>query len=783
MKYSKTLLVVVFSLVLLGFAMANDFNPRGNINLRSLYNITNWSIGNCSEGYAMNGIWTANGSIRCNQVSTAGFDFSANFDQDVNTTSDVQFNSVDISSAPSACSNANYFTTYWNGSTQTCTKINYAFPYMNVSGGIIAGGNINVTDYNISAHSLKLWPRNQTATDWPAIHLFGLNTGDSSGATERSEISFWAVENGSAANKRALSIQAHSNGSTQPREVSFYSALRDGDWGSKVFEWSYGENATGEFEWIYVNRFNVFLQYWPGFYNNMTEDDENFGGWDISGRHWDWTLDDDDSLFGVTFQWRENGNRVLTELNHVGMDFNLTYLNVSGNISVDTIKVLGANQTGIDFTPAVHLYGYGTSKDAELSFWGTGSEEVLNDDANNRYLSIQTVGNTSTTNTHVKFFCPLKNNTWGMTCLDIPVGLGNNATMGFGYIQRLEFSRDFWDGYYSTLDADTGIHAGLDVYDAEFDITLDENDNKWGAWFALFENGRKNNKLLEVNHENMDINLTLNVSENILTQKGGYIKVNDADGESFDTGMITIKHHDIDNIYGVHIDSENVSYNAMYFNYRGADYGLGIDVSGIENAAGGIFVDTHINGSEGIFSQVRNGSDSYGMRINNMGLNESIFIDHKWANTSYNHSAILIRRGAIQFNDDGVNYGDVLNRNFIFMGGRKDANDGGEGKAETFAIGTSYYGSGNSAKLWIRSDFDFDNVNPNRIPDNSSLINIFGVSGAGAEVNGTFQASDYYSGDGTQGDTDTSSWWMCVDSDCNATCQVSVKDGLITGCS
>lgn len=50
------------------------------------------------------------------------------------------------------------------------------------------------------------------------------------------------------------------------------------------------------------------------------------------------------------------------------------------------------------------------------------------------------------------------------------------------------------------------------------------------------------------------------------------------------------------------------------------------------------------------------------------------------------------------------------------------------------------------------------------------------------EVNGTLQADDYYSGDGSQGITDNTSYWFCTAADCSSTCQVTIKDGLITGC-
>lgn len=46
----------------------------------------------------------------------------------------------------------------------------------------------------------------------------------------------------------------------------------------------------------------------------------------------------------------------------------------------------------------------------------------------------------------------------------------------------------------------------------------------------------------------------------------------------------------------------------------------------------------------------------------------------------------------------------------------------------------------------------------------------------------SFHANDYYSGDGSQGITNTTGFWMCTDAACTGTCSVIVKDGLITGC-
>jgi hypothetical protein len=50
-------------------------------------------------------------------------------------------------------------------------------------------------------------------------------------------------------------------------------------------------------------------------------------------------------------------------------------------------------------------------------------------------------------------------------------------------------------------------------------------------------------------------------------------------------------------------------------------------------------------------------------------------------------------------------------------------------------------------------------------------------------VTDTIQADSYKSGDGSLGITDTSSYWLCTASDCSTSCQVSIKDGLITGCT
>jgi len=51
------------------------------------------------------------------------------------------------------------------------------------------------------------------------------------------------------------------------------------------------------------------------------------------------------------------------------------------------------------------------------------------------------------------------------------------------------------------------------------------------------------------------------------------------------------------------------------------------------------------------------------------------------------------------------------------------------------------------------------------------------------DVNGSIIATGYKSSDGSAGITNTTGFWLCGDSDCNSTCQVSIKNGLITGCA
>jgi len=41
----------------------------------------------------------------------------------------------------------------------------------------------------------------------------------------------------------------------------------------------------------------------------------------------------------------------------------------------------------------------------------------------------------------------------------------------------------------------------------------------------------------------------------------------------------------------------------------------------------------------------------------------------------------------------------------------------------------------------------------------------------------------YYSSDGSQGITNTTGFWVCIDNKCKNTCQLQIKNGLITGCS
>lgn len=52
-----------------------------------------------------------------------------------------------------------------------------------------------------------------------------------------------------------------------------------------------------------------------------------------------------------------------------------------------------------------------------------------------------------------------------------------------------------------------------------------------------------------------------------------------------------------------------------------------------------------------------------------------------------------------------------------------------------------------------------------------------------ANITGAIYGNDYYGGSGSQGITDSSSYWLCTASDCSTSCQVSIEDGLIVGCT
>lgn len=56
------------------------------------------------------------------------------------------------------------------------------------------------------------------------------------------------------------------------------------------------------------------------------------------------------------------------------------------------------------------------------------------------------------------------------------------------------------------------------------------------------------------------------------------------------------------------------------------------------------------------------------------------------------------------------------------------------------------------------------------------------VSNTNLRVYGNTRSDNYFSGDNSQGITSTSSYWLCTSSNCSTTCQVQIKDGLITGC-
>lgn len=107
-----------------------------------------------------------------------------------------------------------------------------------------------------------------TQSDATAFRI--INTGtvdDTTGASGRTKISLWSGGS-SLPNNRALSIEAHSN-FTQPREVTFYSSLKNNTLSAKAFQWDWGENTTGNFEMVHLDRIQ-FPSGYSGFYSNVS---------------------------------------------------------------------------------------------------------------------------------------------------------------------------------------------------------------------------------------------------------------------------------------------------------------------------------------------------------------------------------------------------------------------------------------------------------------------------------------------------------------------------------
>lgn len=64
----------------------------------------------------------------------------------------------------------------------------------------------------------------------------------------------------------------------------------------------------------------------------------------------------------------------------------------------------------------------------------------------------------------------------------------------------------------------------------------------------------------------------------------------------------------------------------------------------------------------------------------------------------------------------------------------------------------------------------------------SSANRITGLFAVDINASEGVQAGAYYSSDGSQGMTNTTGLWACVDIKCKITCQLQIKNGLITGC-
>lgn len=147
-----------------------------------------------------------------------------------------------------------------------------------------------------------------------------------------------------------------------------------------------------------------------------------------------------------------------------------------------------------------------------------------------------------------------------------------------------------------------------------------------------------------------------------------------------------------------------------------------------------------------------------------------------------------------------------LENNNIFPGGGSGGINywepsGGWLRPNTTTAGTSNVQANNYECVYdlaltsAYSDFGIGTVNPNNGAFQAHADGSFKGGGpvggpwnfdvysnGNTTIGANLTATNYFSGDGSQGITDDSSYWLCTSVNCDDTCQVEIKDGLITGC-
>jgi hypothetical protein len=142
------------------------------------------------------------------------------------------------------------------------------------------------------------------SVDTSNFNLVSINGDDGSGATSRIAMQFWSG-NDSGADFRGLGIHVHNNGSTQNKEVSFYSSIQNNSFSSKAFQWKWGEESDGALELTDLSRIQ-FPEGWTGFYNNESL---LYSGIDSESNIFELVLDYDNDQGSEQFIIYKNNNK------------------------------------------------------------------------------------------------------------------------------------------------------------------------------------------------------------------------------------------------------------------------------------------------------------------------------------------------------------------------------------------------------------------------------------------------------------------------------------------